>query len=298
MTSVWAQSNFGKLQGKINDSKTKVPIASATVVLYKDGIRKGGTYSDEDGKYVINALDPGNYSVTVMYLGYPDKKITDVDIFANGTKYLNIEMAEESQGQKLTTVVVRAGKPMIEKDNNSKTIGSKDIAKLPTRNLNAIAGTTSGANQTSGGGISFLGSRTDATAYFVDGVRVVGSSSVPQSAQGQIDIIQSGIPAQYGDFTGGAISITTKGPSRFVNRSFEVISSSPFDPYHYNQAEFSAVGPLWIKNKGGGDKEYVALGYQFATNLNYAADASPGYGGFYTVKPEVQANLEQNNPND
>jgi len=305
LSSVLAQSNFGKLQGKVNDAKTKKAIAYATIILEKDGIRKGGAYTDEDGKYVINALDPGNYSVTVKYLDYKDKKITDVDVFANGTKYLNIEMsqlsAEDGGGEELGPVVIRAGKPMIEKDNNSKTIGSKDIAKLPTRNLNAIAGITSGANQTSGGGISFLGSRTDATAYFVDGVRVLGSSSVPQSAQGQIEIIQSGVPAQYGDFTGGAIVITTKGPSRFVNRSFEMITSTLLDPYSFNQAEFSAVGPLWIKNKGGGKKEYVALGYQMAANFNYTLDPSPGYGGFYSVKDDVLAQIEANpiieNPN-
>jgi hypothetical protein len=303
VSAAFAQSNFGKLQGKVSDSKTKAPIAYATIIIQKDGIRKGGAYTDEDGKYVVNALDPGTYSVTVTYLDYSDKKVTGVEVSANSTKYINIEMAQKTgaDGEQLGPVVVRAGKPLIEKDKNSKTLSSGDIAKLPTRSLNAIAGTTSGANQTSGGGISFLGSRTDATAYFVDGVRVVGSSSVPQSAQGQIDIIQSGIPAQYGDFTGGAISITTKGPSRFVNRSFELISSSPFDPYHYNQAEFSAVGPLWIKNKGGGDKEYVALGYQLATNFNLTQDASPGYGGFYSVKEDVLDDLEKNpiieNPN-
>ncbi len=303
VSTAYAQSNFGKLQGKVSDSKTKAPIAYATIIIEKDGIRKGGAYTDDEGKYVVNALEPGNYSVTVNYLDYSDKKVTDIEITANSTKFVNIELAQKSagDGEQLGPVVVRAGKPLIEKDKNTTTLSSGDIAKLPTRNLNAIAATSSGANQTSGGGISFLGSRTDATAYFVDGVRVVGSNNVPQSAQGQIDIIQSGIPAQYGDFTGGAISITTKGPSRFVNRSFELISSSPFDPYHFNQAEFSAVGPLWIKNKGGGEKEYVALGYQLSTNFNFTQDANPGYGGFYNVKEDVLNELEKNpiieNPN-
>ena len=302
VTSVYSQSNFGKLQGKVTDAKTKASIAYATILLEKDGIRKGGAYTDDEGKYVVNALDPGTYSITVKYLDYSDQVVTDIEVSSNSTKFQNVEMTPKGEDGTavLQTITVRAGKPLIEKDKNSTTLTSSDITKLPTRSLNAIAGMSSAVNQTTSG-ISFLGSRSDGTAYYVDGVRVVGSSSVPQSAQGQIDIIQSGIPAQYGDFTGGAISITTKGPSRFVSRSFELISSSPFDSYNYNQAEFSAVGPLWIKNKGGGDKEYVALGYQFATNLNYAADASPGYGGFYTVKPEVQANLEQNpliaNPN-
>ena len=304
-SSVYAQSNFGKLQGNITDAKTKVPIAYATIQLEKDGIRKGGTFTDDNGKYVINALDPGTYTITVKYIDYQDKQVTEVEISSNSTKFMNIEMSqtsvEDGGGQELGPIVVRAGKPMIEKDKNSKTLSAGDIAKLPTRDLGAIAATTSGANQDGNGGISFLGSRTDGTAYFVDGVRVVGSSSVPQSAQGQIDIIQSGIPAQYGDFTGGAISVTTKGPSRGTFRSFELISSSPFDPYNYNQAEFSSIGPLWVKNKGGGDKEYVALGYQLAANINYTADPSPGYGGFYYLKDESLQKIQDNpiieNPN-
>ena len=298
----FSQSNFGKIQGKVTDAKTKSPIGYATILLEKDGIRKGGAYTDENGKYSINALDPGTYALTVKYLDYQDKKVEGIDVSANSTKYLNIEMTQKGADDvtQITTIVVRAGKPLIEKDKNQTTLTSSDITKLPTRSLNAIAATASGVVQSSSG-LSFLGSRTDGTAYFVDGVRVIGNTGVPQSAQGQIDIIQSGIPAQYGDFTGGAISITTKGPSRFVGRSFEIISSSPFDPYHYNQAEFSAVGPLWVKNKGGGDDEFVAIGYQVAANFNYTADPSPGYGGFYVVKDDVLAEIEANpltaNPN-
>lgn len=302
VSTAYSQSNFGKIQGKVTDAKTKAPIAYATILLEKGGIRKGGAYTDDQGKYVINALDPGEYAVTVKYLDYSDKKVTGVLVTSNSTKFLNIEMRQaDDGGEVLGPITIRAGKPMIEKDKNTKTLSGADLAKLPTRGLGAIAATTSGVSQTNGGGISFLGSRTDGTAYFVDGVRVLGSSSVPQAAQGQIDIIQSGIPAQYGDFTGGAVSITTKGPSRNVFRSFEMISSSPFDAYHYNQAEFSAVGPLWVKNKGGGDKEYVALGYQVAANFNYQADNSPAVGGIYTVKEDKLEEIENSpiiaNPN-
>lgn len=293
--TAYSQSNFGKIQGKVTDAKTKAPVAYATILLEKGGIRKGGAYTNDEGKYVINALDPGDYTVTVKYLDYADKVVNGVEVTANSTKYLNIEMSQgEDGGEKLQTITITAGKPMIEKDKNTTTLSSKDIAKLPTRGLGAIAATSAGVNQTNGGGISFLGSRTDGTAYFVDGVRVVGSSSVPQAAQGQIDIIQSGIPAQYGDFTGGAVSITTKGPSRGTFRSFELITSSIFDPYHFNQAEFSSVGPLWVKNKGGGDAEYVALGYQLAANINYTADGSPAPGGTYSVNANKLAEIEKN----
>ncbi len=301
-STTFAQSNFGKIQGKVTDKNSKAPIAYATILLQKDGIRKGGAYTDENGKYSINALDPGTYSITVKYLDYSDKIVTDIEVSANSTKFLNIEMTQKSADDAavIDVITVRAGKPLIEKDKNQQTFGASDLTKLPTRSLNAIAATSSAVNQTSAG-LSFIGSRTDGTAYFVDGVRVLGASGVPQSAQGQIDIIQSGIPAQYGDFTGGAISITTKGPSRYKARSAEMISSSPFDPYHFNQFEVSAVGPLWVKNKGGGEDEFVALGYQVAANVRYAADAGPAYGGMYTVKDDVLREIEENplvaNPN-
>ncbi|MBR9860989.1 TonB-dependent receptor [bacterium] len=290
--SVLAQSNFGKIQGTITDAKTKAPIAYATIIVQKDGVNKGGAYSDAEGNYAVSALEPGEYSITVKYLSYTDKVVTGVTVNANSITFQNIEMSE-GDAEKIGVVTVTAGRPMIEKDKNQTTLSGEEIKKLPTRDLNAIAATTSGVTQTSSG-LSFMGSRSDGNAYYVDGVRVIGSNSVIQATQGQIDVIQSGIPAAYGDFTGGAINVTTRGPSRFVRRTFEMISSSPFDPYHYNQIELSSTGPIWVKNKGGGDEEFVALGYLAAANLRYQNDPNPGYGGFYVVNDATLAEIEAN----
>lgn len=299
-TAAFGQSNFGKIQGVVVDKTSKAPLPYATVIVKKDGVNKGGAYSDAKGNYSVPALEPGVYSVIVQYIDYAEGIVEDVEVSANSTKFLNVEMTKSDDVETFGPIVIKADKPMIEKDKNQTTLSGKDITNLPTRSLNAIAATSSAVNQTSAG-LSFLGRRTDGTAYFVDGVRVLGSASVPQAAQGQIDIIQSGIPAQYGDFTGGAINITTKGPSRFVGRSLEMVSSSMFDAYHFNQFEASMVGPLWIKNKGGGAAEYVKLGYLLAANLNYTIDPSPGYGGFYVVSDEALAEIIANplapNPN-
>ena len=106
------------------------------------------------------------------------------------------------------------------------------------------------------------GSRADGTAYYVDGVRVIGGNNTPQAAQDQISVIQGGVPAMIGDFTGGAVNITTKGPSRNWVRSLEVISSSLTDPYHYNQVEGFVSGPLALKDKGNRKKERVLIASQ------------------------------------
>jgi hypothetical protein len=291
----YGQSNFGEIRGKIIDAKTKATLDYVNIIVTKDGIGKGGGYTDESGAYNIKALEPGEYSVLATNIGYQDAQVTGVVVTGNTISYLNIEMNPSTDGEVLTTAkIVSYRTNLVEKDKNTKSFTDKDLVKLPTRSIGAIAATSSAANQDRNGNVSFLGQRTDATRVFIDGVAVIGSSALPQGAQSQVDIIQSGIPAQYGDFTGGAISITTKGPSRYYRKSLEVITSSPFDPYNYNYAQGYISGPLWVKNKGGGKDEYVALGFQLSGDFTYAKDASPQYGGVYVVNDEKLAEIERN----
>ncbi len=293
--NAFGQSNFGEIRGKIVDATNKQPLDYAELVVKKDGITKGGAISDEQGNYYIKALEPGVYSVEAFYQGFNNYKATGIEVNSDRISFWNIQMPKSETGQQLKTFIVKSGKPLVNKDKNQKTLNSNDIKKLPVRGAGGIALTASGVNRSAGGGISFSGQRTDGTAVFIDGVRVIGTSSVTQASQGQIDIIQSGVPAQYGDFTGGAISITTKGPTRSFQKSLEVISSSPFDPYHYNLIEGSMSGPLIIKNKGGGKDEFVRLGYNLAGQLNYRNDPRPVVGGgLYVVKDDVLKNLEDN----
>lgn len=54
------------------------------------------------------------------------------------------------------------------------------------------------------------GSRSDATQYYVDGVKMIGSFYIPKSAIKEISVITGGLPAMFGDATGGIVVITTK----------------------------------------------------------------------------------------
>ena len=62
---------------------------------------------------------------------------------------------------------------------------------------------------------------------------------VPTSGIEQITVITGGLPAQYGDATGGIISVTTKGPSSKLFGGVELESSSLFDDYNYNLLGFA-----------------------------------------------------------
>jgi hypothetical protein len=300
----YSQSNYGEIRGKVSDKKTKSPLDYATVVLKRDGIVKSSTSSDENGNYLFKTLDPGEYQLEVSYVGYQKYTATNIMITSGSIKFWNIElqmMGDKDAGVDLGEVVIAGSKgELIDQDENKKTLSSKDILKLPQRGVGAIANTSSGVNS-KGGGISFLGNRTDGTRLFIDGVPVIGSTAMPTVGQEQIDLIQSGVPAMFGDLTGGAINITTKGPSRKHSKYFEYVTSSLFDKWHYNTMEMAFSGPLKILNKGGGENERVLFGYNISGHLEYQKDASPTVIGSWAVKDDALNNIKNNplteNPN-
>ena len=94
--------------------------------------------------------------------------------------------------------------PLVEFDNTTqgKSLTSENIQALPLKNISAIAATTAGISLDQGGNISVRGSRTNATYYYIDGVRVSSANAnnmVPQQQIDQMQVITGGIEAQYGD---------------------------------------------------------------------------------------------------
>ena len=111
--------------------------------------------------------------------------------------------------------VIEYDVPLIDADKSGSTKTADQITSLPTRNVQNVAATTAGIYQSdSDGAVNVRGSRSNATAYYIDGIKITGNSNVlPQSAIDQMTVVTGGLPAQYGDATGGIISITTRGPS-------------------------------------------------------------------------------------
>lgn len=296
----YSQSNYGEIRGKVTDKKTRSPLDYATVVVKKEGIVKASTSSDDNGNYFIKGIDPGEYDLEVTFVGYKKYQITGVKVTGNSITFWNIEMVD-NEGTDLGPVdIIKFKTDLIKQDETGTTISDKDILKIPARGADAIARISSGTNS-SGGRISIGGSRTDGTRYYVDGVAMIGSTAMPTANQQQVDLIISGVPAMFGDLTGGAINITTKGPSRKRSQYYEYITSSLFDKWHYNTLELAYSGPLKIKNKGGGDKERVLFGYNISGHLEYQKDDRPTVLGSWTVKDDVLKNIEENpltpNPN-
>ncbi|NJN77344.1 MAG: TonB-dependent receptor plug domain-containing protein [Saprospiraceae bacterium] len=273
------------LQGTVTDIETGEPLMFATVALKKGGQLITGAQTDFDGKYSFNGIDAGEYDVEVSYVGYQTKTTSGVVIFAGKALTLNIQM---SQGVELEEIVVTYTVPLVEQDNTTQgtVVTSKEIDKLASKSINGIVAQSAGVSSADdGGAISIRGSRSNATDYYIDGIRVSGSM-IPQSEIEQLQVITGGIPASIGDITGGVISVTTKGPSRQFNGTAEVETSELLDGYQYRLGMLSLSGPL-LKN----DKGESIIGYRFSGQYRSNTDRSPSAVGVYKIKDDVYDRL-------
>ena len=285
-TMTMAQSQ-GRLKGKITDDSGE-PVPFANVIVEKGGTQVGGASSDFDGNYDINPIPPGTYDLKASCIGLNPFVLRGLVIPANKITFYNIKMVSGAINLNEVTVVDYEI-PLISKDNTTQgaSITSEEIAKLPVRSAEGVAASVGGVFSSDGEVGSIRGAREGAV-YYIDGVKVIGSTSVPQGAIDQVDVILGGTPAQYGDAMGGIINMTTKGPSRTWGGGLEAEYS--LDGYGHLRVGGSLQGPL-IKSKKN-DKESL-LGFFLAADYNRNKYGSTSAVGYYRATDEWMQTISQ-----
>ena len=285
----YGQTRPGSIKGTVKDKRTGEVIPFATVIVKdKDVVIATGT-TDFDGKYNINPVNAGVYNLTCNFIGYADFNLNGVTVYSGKPKVVNFNMTVEST--MIQEVTVTAQEELIETGKTSEIVSSEEIKNLPYRNLSQIVGTTAGVFQQDGSGsFNVRGSRSSTNVIFIDGVKVRGDVNLPRDAILQTEVITGGVPAQYGDVTGGVISTTTKGPAPYYFGSSEVLTSSVFDPYHYNLGALTLGGPI-IRNKKTGQP---IVGFLLASEFQYNRDGSPRSLTTWKVNDDKLAELQAN----
>jgi len=300
-----AQTGQGELKGKIIDAETGEPVPFVNVVVELNGVLQAGAASDFDGVYFIKPITPGTYTVKASAMGMSTVQVTGVGIRSGKTQFLDIKMS--TNAELLDEVqIVEYKVPVFEKDQTvvSTTITKDDLVRMPARSASAIAATAGGvySSDDGTGDLNIRGARSDANYVFIDGIKVRGSNNLPQSAVEEISVITGGLPAQYGDITGGVISITTRGPSANYFGSLEYVTSGykfgddiyGLDSYGYNLLEASVSGPLLMKKDSTGKKTKPIVGFFLSGNFTSIIDERPAATGTWRVKDETLDQLKAN----
>lgn len=283
------------LKGKVLDKGNNEPIPFANVVVELNGSQVAGGTTDFDGNYFIKPLAPGKYDVKATYVGYQPVVVGGVIIKGEQIQFLDIRM---SQGIELKAFEkVEYTVPLIDKDNTASggTVTREDIAKMPGRSAESVAITVGGIYSQDGERGSVRGSRDNATDTYIDGVKVRGSSNIPNSAIEQVSVIVGGLPAQYGDATGGVISITTRGPSAEYFGGVEVVTSQLTDKFGYNLIGANVSGPLLSRpDPLDSTRKKPLLGFFLSAEANYQKDPRPSAIGSLKGSDSILTYLQEN----
>jgi hypothetical protein len=314
---MFAQSGLGTLKGIVKDQKSGEVIPSAKVYLMSGTSMKGNAITDDNGEFQINAILPGTYDVKVTNKieGYQDALEQGVVISSDKIIFLEkLTLGKpENELQKDEVKVTRYKVPLIDKDGGASgaVLGREDISRMPVRSAAGVAQSVGGVNTNEGSGeISVRGSRSDATYFFIDGIKVRGSANLPKAALEEVSVITGGVPANYGDVTGGIISVTTRGPSAIYFGSIEAVTSGAYfkgadlngydgkviglDKFGYNLIEGMLSGPLWMQKDSAGNKTRPLLGFLVSGNFTDELDNRPLAGGGWRVKQSTRDELLSN----
>ncbi|MCH2234617.1 MAG: carboxypeptidase regulatory-like domain-containing protein [Crocinitomicaceae bacterium] len=303
---VFAQTGVGSIKGSVVDKETGEPLPFVKVAVFQNDQQKAVSKTDFNGVFRISSLAPGSYDVEVRFVGY--QPVRQEGVVVNSDKLTPLDPIQMGQSSEMLDVVevIAYEVPLIDKDGGASgaVVTRDDIAKMPMRDAAGIAKTVGGVYAAEGSdALSIRGARSEASYYFIDGIKVRGSSALPKSAIQEVAVITGGVPANYGDVTGGVISITTRGPSAKYFGSFEGVTSGFYfngddplgydgrvfglDKYAYNLVEGMISGPLLMKKDSTGKKTKPILGFFISGNFSDVLDGRPlAEGGNYRLKRE------------
>lgn len=216
----------GSIKGKVTDKKagTTIPFASVYIEL---GGQKSGVATNADGEFHLKALPSGTYDLHVTCMGYSEYILTGVKVLPGRPTFLSdIPLSEASiviGGKDGVTVISdRYVKKLIDPlDPIQKDLPAEDIEKMAgNRSIKDLARVVSPEVQIpdNGEGVIIRGARSGSSQYIIDGVKTENAPVVSVFAIKNFSVYTGGVPAPYGDLTGGVIIIETKSYFDFVAR--------------------------------------------------------------------------------
>jgi TonB-dependent Receptor Plug Domain len=212
--TLFAQSP-GEIRGKVLEKKG---VGALGVMIWVDvNGEKFKTMTDDEGSgnYLIKPLEPGTY---IMYVKVEmDTFKKEVVVSPNNTTYMpDIDLSTEEYT--LNTLkehtITFYQDPLIDKSGGGTMtiVRAKELVHSPAKHdIKQIISTTGGVQVNEKGDAYVRGSRADATVYFIDGVKLRdGFRSPPANAIASLSVYTGGVPAKYGDCTGGVIVVETQ----------------------------------------------------------------------------------------
>lgn len=205
-----SQVNLGSIKGTVLNEDGK-PIPGAKVWLEMEGsnIIVG---TQVDGEFSIDALNSGVYNLRIKSTGMDTLEYNGIQVQPDQLTFLgDIQMQLSSVMGKV--VVIKYVPPVLHVELERLDIPLEDIKhSINIQNPLAII-TMRDSNIKMDEGTNqpiIRGSRPGDAIYYIDGVKSTSMGQIPGVAIGSMAAYTGGIPAKYGDTTGGVIILESK----------------------------------------------------------------------------------------
>ena len=277
-----------RIQGKVVD-QTNSPLAYTRVLLKVGDRVVNMANADQNGDYQMFNVEAGTYDIEAdaQMTCKKSQKKTGVQVPSDQVMFINFEIDCTSD---VAEVVITYEPPVFSQDNttSSSRLSGDNVRTTPGRSVTSALANLEGVTSVDGSMTSVRGNRADGQQTIVDGVRIRGSSGVSMSSIEEVQLIQGGVPAEYGDGTSFTVITTKQAPKEF-NGSLELRGS--IDGYNNFLVAASVTGPL-LKGKHKNDP--TRIGFLFSGEISYDHDGSPLYGGSWVANDDVINNLIAN----
>ncbi len=122
----------GKITGQLIDSISNEKIGFATIALLKSGKTKeiNGVLSGDDGKFKLADVKVGKYDLVVSFLGYKDKKITEIELTKKKPDYDLGKVLLVSEDYLLGAVEIKEKRSLIENKVDRIVFNAEDDASI------------------------------------------------------------------------------------------------------------------------------------------------------------------------
>jgi hypothetical protein len=260
----FAQTPTGTIQGTVQD-QTGAAIGGATITITNltTGSAKVVTSSDS-GRFEVPFLPPGNYSVSVEAKGFKLERRENVVVAISETLPLTFSL---TVGKVSETIEVTDTTGALETDSSSlnTVISTRSILDLPLNgrnpfDLSTLVPAVSNVGQASTPHIG--GSRNANNEQLIDGMtNILPENNVGNNEsayQPIVDSVQefsvqtSVLPADYGRFSGGTVSLITKsGGEHYHGSLFEFARNSALDAREFSFGANSKQPSLFRYQSGG-----------------------------------------------
>ncbi len=267
---LYSQSFTAAIRGTVTDSTgAAVPGAKVTITEAERNVPHPAT-TDAAGRYVVTALPPGGYNMSVESPGFKKYSQTTFTLAVQQQATIDVQL---EVGDMATTIEVEAAAPLLNTtiSNLGQVIENKYMLTLPNIGRDSLSlayltpGVVGSAGRQGDANTNFVanGSRNSTSDVLIDGVTVTtveqNSGITDLKYKPSVDAVQefkmqtNFFSAEYGQTGGAVVNMVTKsGTNDFHGTAYYFMRDDAFNANAWNANRAGNARPDFRRDQFGG----------------------------------------------